>query len=356
MHKILKTMSDFHPLKVARIDQLTPNSVAISFEIPEQLKSDFKFSAGQYITIRKELERQEVRRAYSISSGTDEEFLTIGVKKVDQGLFSVYANTCINEGDILELMPPEGRFVYEHGSTPEDVIAFAAGSGITPIMSIIREVLGANPENTMVLLYGNQNREETMFHNTITALKDEYGDRFSVQFIYSRAKEEDGLFGRIEASTVNLMVKNKFADRDFDKYYICGPEAMIHTVTDTLKTKNISEDHIYTELFTSPVSEDTSYEAQDGLTQLTVVLDDEEFTFGMDKNTLVLDAILDQDIDAPYSCQGGVCSTCIARITEGKAEMEQNQILTDGEVAEGLLLTCQAHPTTDTLKIDYDDV
>lgn len=349
-------MSDFHPLKVARVEQLTPNSVAISFEIPEQLKSVFNFSAGQYITIKKEIEGEEVRRAYSISSATDDELLTIGVKKVEQGLFSVYANKSIKPGDVLEVMPPEGRFVYEPVTNPEHIIAFAAGSGITPIMSIIRKVLSAHPENTMVLLYGNQNKEETMFFETIGRLKAEYGDRFGVQFTYSRAREEDSLFGRIEASTVNYMVKNKFADRDFNRYYICGPEAMIHKVVDTLKAKEVDEGVIYTELFTSPETEGSSFEVQDGMTQLTVIVDDEEFTFEVDKKTLLLDAILDQDIDAPYSCQGGVCSTCIARITEGKAEMEQNQILTDSEIDEGLILTCQAHPTTDTLKIDYDDV
>ena len=349
-------MSDFHTLKVAEVESLTPNSVAISFEIPADLKQTFAFSAGQYITLRKELEGEAVRRAYSISSSTEDELITIGVKKVPDGQFSVYANTSIQQGDMLEVMPPEGRFIYEPGSGADHVVAFAAGSGITPIMSIIRKVLGSHPQSTMVLLYGNQNREETMFHEAILRLKEEYGERFFVQFIYSRAREEDGLFGRIEASTVNYIVKNKFKERDFGKYYICGPEAMIHTVADTLKEKDVDEELIFTELFTTSESDDVSYEAQDGLTEISVRLEDEDFTFSMDRNALVLDAVLDQDIDAPYSCQGGVCSTCIARVTEGKAIMEQNQILTDSEVEEGLILTCQAHPTTDTLKIDYDDV
>ncbi len=349
-------MSDFHQLRVAEVKQLTPNSVAISFEIPNDLKSVFKFSAGQYITIKKILDGEEVRRAYSISSATESEYITVGVKKVQDGQFSVYANTSIKPGDVLEVMPPEGRFVYEGENGAEHIIAFAAGSGITPIMSIISEVLSSHPDSTMVLLYGNQNKEETMFHEDIMKLRESFGERFFVQFLYSRAQEADGLFGRIEASTVNLMIKNKFAEREFNKYYICGPEAMINTVSDTLRNQGIDENSIYTELFTAPVSDDSSYEEQDGLTKVMVRLDDEDFSLSMDKNTLVLDAILDEDIDAPYSCQGGVCSTCIARVTEGKAVMEQNQILTDGEVAEGLILTCQAHPTTDVLKIDYDDV
>ncbi len=349
-------MSDFHQLRVAAVKQLTPNSVAISFEIPNALKPAFKFNAGQYITIKKELDGEEVRRAYSISSPTHDELITVGIKKVPDGQFSVYANTSIKPGDVLEVMPPEGRFIFEEENGAEHVIAFAAGSGITPIMSIVSEVLGSNPANTMVLLYGNQNRTETMFHKDIMKLIEAYGDRFFVQFLYSRAQEEDGIFGRIEASTVNLMIKNKFKDRDFKKYYICGPEAMITTVADTLKNQGVEESAVYTELFTTPETSDASYEEQDGLTKITVRLDDEDFSFAMDKNTLLLDAVLDEDIDAPYSCQGGVCSTCIAKITEGKAVMEQNQILTDAEVAEGLILTCQAHPTTDVLKIDYDDV
>ena len=349
-------MSEFHPLRVVDVERLTPNSVAISFEIPEELKQTFAFKAGQYITIKHEAEGTEIRRAYSISSATTVDNITIGVKKVPDGLFSVFANTSINTGDILEIMPPEGRFVYFPNSTAQHIAAFAAGSGITPIMSIIREVLSSNPNSTMVLVYGNQNKEETMFYDAIMKIREEFGDRFSVQLLYSRAREEDCLFGRIEASTVNFITRNKFKDRDFNAYYICGPEPMIHTVSDTLKAKGVKEDQIYTELFSSPESEESVYESQDGMTEITVRLEDEDFTFSMEKDSLVLDAVLEEDIDAPYSCQGGVCSTCIARVTEGAAIMEQNQILTDSEIAEGLILTCQAHPTSAKLKIDYDDV
>ena len=354
--QILKPMSQFFTLKVKQIERLTPNAVAISLEVPSELKDDFQFIAGQYITIRHSLDGEEVRRAYSISSATDKESITIGVKKVEGGKFSVFANTGLKEGDSLEIMPPEGRFIYEPTGKTDHVVAFAAGSGITPIMSIIQSVLDANENNTMVLVYGNQNKEETMFYERIGELVNKYTDRFFVQNIYSRAHEDNSLFGRIEASTVNYILKNKFKDREFSAYYLCGPEPMIDLVKETLENNNVASETIYTELFTSSDSASSEIEIQNGLASVTVTLDDEVFNFEMDRKKLLLDAVLDQDIDAPYSCQGGVCSTCIARVTEGSVVMEQNQILTDSEVAEGLILTCQSHPTSSTLKIDYDDV
>ncbi len=349
-------MSDFHSLKVVQVSKLTSNAVAISFEIPEELKPVFTFKAGQYITIRHKINGEEVRRAYSISSSPSEDHITIGVKKVEGGLFSVYANTSIKEGDLLEVMPPEGRFIYDTGSKPVSILAFAAGSGITPVMSIIQSVLETGADNKMVLVYGNQSKDEAMFHKKISALTEKYTDRFFIQYLYSRAHEDDALFGRIDSSTVNFISKNKFKDILFDSYYICGPEQMINTVKATLEKNGIPDEQIYTELFTSSESSVENMVKANGLAEVFVTLDDEEFSFQMDSKKLVLDAVLDEDIEAPYSCQGGVCSTCIARVIEGKAVMEQNQILTDAEIEEGLILTCQAHPTTDILRIDYDDV
>jgi ring-1,2-phenylacetyl-CoA epoxidase subunit PaaE len=251
-------------------------------------------------------------------------------------------------------MPPTGTFTFTPTAGPQHIAAFASGSGITPIMSIAGAVLESNPENTFVLVYGNQNLQETMYHEELQALLQKYPEQLFIQFIYSRAHEADALFGRIEASTVNLILKNKFKDRDFDGFYICGPEAMINSVKEVSRANDIADEKVHFELFTTTKEEDVS--GLEGQTAVEVTLDDEVFTFVMDQKKLVLDAVLDHDIDAPYSCQGGVCSTCIARVTEGKAEMVKNQILTDGEIAEGLILTCQAHPLTPTLKIDYDDV
>ena len=349
-------MSDFHSLKVAAVQQLTSSAVAISFLIPDHLKDTFAFSAGQYITISKVIDGVELRRAYSISSVPAINKITVGVKKVTDGIFSVYANEKIKVGDVLEVMPPEGRFVFEPSNSAKHVAAFVAGSGITPIMSIAETVLKSHLNSTFVLVYGNQNADEVMFSKEIKELKKQYTNRFFVQHVFSRTQEEDALFGRIDASTVNYIVKNKFKDTSFDAFYLCGPEEMIDLVAETLQASGIAKEKIHFELFTSSNTVDTMAENLDGKTQVEVVVDDENFSFTMDKKMLVLDAILKENIDAPYSCQGGVCSSCIARVTEGKAEMVKNQILTDGEIADGLILTCQAHPLTPTLKVNFDDV
>lgn len=349
-------MSDFHALKIAAVDTLTPNAVALTFEVPKNLKNAFAFTAGQYITIKHKVDGKELRRAYSISSAPSSGKLTVGIKKMPKGTFSVYANESIKAGDVLEVMPPEGRFVFENVFEAKNVAAFAAGSGITPIMSIAQTVLESHAENIFVLVFGNQSPEETMYLKAVQELQDKYTNRFFVQYIYSRSQAENALFGRIETSTVNFVIKNKFKEVSFDAFYLCGPEEMITIVSDTLKNNGVSEEKVLFELFTSSDTEDTLVEELDGKTKVEVLVDDETFSITMDKKELVLDAVLKEDINAPYSCQGGVCSSCIARITEGKAEMVKNQILTDGEVAEGLVLTCQAHPLTPTLKVDYDDV
>lgn len=349
-------MSHFHPLTVKHIKKLTPTSVAVTFAIPKDLAQTFAFMAGQYITIKKEIKGKELRRAYSISSSPEKDGITIGIKKVDNGGFSNYANNKLQVGDVLEVMEPEGRFVYKPSKEVQNIAAFVAGSGITPIMSIVKSVLDSNSKNKFVLVYGNKSYEETMFYTDLVKLELEYANRFFVYFTNSQTREDKALFGRIDTSTVNYALKNKHTAVDFDAYYLCGPEAMINTVRDTLLDNGVDKDKILFELFTpTEIKEELPIQAE-GSTAITVVLDDEEFQFTMDKKTLVLDAVLKENIDAPYSCQGGVCSSCIAKVTEGKAEMVMNQILTDKEIADGFILTCQAHPTTPTLKIDYDDV
>ncbi|MFX0556005.1 2Fe-2S iron-sulfur cluster-binding protein [Maribacter sp. CXY002] len=349
-------MADFHSLTVKQIKKLTPSSVAVTFDIPKELLQKFTFTAGQYITIKKEIKGKELRRAYSISSSPKKDSITVGIKKVDRGGFSDYANTKLQAGDVLDIMEPEGRFVFKPTHDVQNIAAFAAGSGITPIMSIARSVLDSNPKNKFVLVYGNKSYEETMFYTDLVKLELDYTNRFFVYFTNSQAKEEQALFGRIDTATVNYALKNKHKDISFDGYYLCGPEKMILLVKDTLLENEVPQDKIHFELFTATEIKDEMPVLPEGQTSLKVILDDEEFELQMDKKMTVLDAVLKQNIDAPYSCQGGVCSSCIAKIKEGKAEMTLNQILTDREIAEGYVLTCQAHPTTPTLVIDYDDV
>ena len=257
---------------------------------------------------------------------------------------------------MLEVHPPEGKFIFEPGNTSNTYAAFAAGSGITPVLSIIKTVLSEEPESNFVLVYGNKTPDDTIFFKELLELQVNNPERLFIEFVFSRTQENDSHFGRIETSTVNFVLKNKFKETDFKSFYICGPEEMIHMVSDVLKLNNIAESNIFFELFTAADDGEVLETAMHGETEITILVDDEETTFKMKSDETILDAALENDLDVPYSCQGGICSSCIARIKEGKAEMRKNQILTDGEIAEGLILTCQAQPTTPIVKVDYDDV
>lgn len=349
-------MNTFYTLTVSEVKRETPNAVSITLQIPSDLKEKFSFKAGQYITFKHVANGKEIRRAYSICSEPTSGVLKVGVKKVTEGLFSTFANSDLNVGDTLEVLPPMGKFIVEpESSNSKNYAAFVAGSGITPVLSIIQTVLLEEPNSTFLLVYGNQSPSETMFFADLKKLQEDYPNQFAVQYVFSREEADDALFGRIDRSVVNVILKNKYKDTRFDDFYLCGPEIMIDEVSSTLKENHINTKQIHFELFTTSEG-DLLVEAHDGNTKITITLDDETETFTMSQKKSVLEAALEHKLDAPFSCQGGICSTCIARIIEGKAEMRKNQILTDGEIAEGLILTCQAHPTTPTLVIDYDDV
>jgi ring-1,2-phenylacetyl-CoA epoxidase subunit PaaE len=350
-------MSQFHSLNIKSIDKVTDKSVAITFDIPENLKDTFNFKAGQYITLKTTINNDEVRRDYSICSSKNSGQLTVAVKAVENGTFSVYANEKLKAGDTIDVAEPNGRFVFEaNEAKTRTIAAFAAGSGITPILSIAKTLLEDEPFSNFILVYGNKTLSDAMFAKDLVQLKTTYGNRLHVHFIYSQSQETDAIFGRIEKSTVNLIVKNKYRGVNVEHFYLCGPEQMIHTVKDVLVENGVKEKAILFELFTSSVESDSNSDLPSGNTKIKVLVDDEVFEFEMSQKQTILEAALKQDIDAPYSCQGGICSSCIARITEGEAKMRQNNILTDGEVAEGLILTCQAHPTSASVVVDFDDV
>lgn len=349
-------MSRFHSLKVENIKRLSPSSVQISFEIPAELKDNFKFKAGQYLSFKHELSGHELRRDYSICSSPAEDKLQIGVKQVEDGFFSVFANQELKEGDVLQVMEPHGRFIYDNiTDVNTNKVAIAAGSGITPVLSIIKHSLTNEKDSKFLLIYGNRTQEETMFLEDIKALEAAYPERLSVEFVFSQEQVGDYRFGRIDRSIINFFLKNKYKETKHDLFFICGPGDLIEQTKETLLANEISENKIRYELFSS-----TSAEAEvivgDGTTEITVVLDDEETTFTMSQDNLILDAALDEDLDAPYSCRGGICSTCMAIVTEGEAKMRKNDILTDGEVAKGYILTCQAQPITPTITVNYDDI
>lgn len=351
-------MSSFHPLKIKNILKEASRAISVTFDVPENLKPSFQFKAGQYITLKKTINGNELRRDYSISSSPKSGELKVAIKEVKDGTFSSYANNELKIGDVLEVASPKGRFVFEpNDNKTKNVAAFAAGSGITPVLSIIKCALEEEVLSKVILVYGNKTIEDTMFLNELLELQNQYKDRFSIQFVFSQTQEDNAIFGRIEKSTVNLVLKNKYKHIDIDAYYLCGPEGMIHTVKDVLTEHGVAEDRIHFELFkAAKVVEIVEETISTGKTKATIIVDDEEKTIEMSQKQTILEAALDEDMDVPYSCQGGICSSCLARLKEGEVSMRQNNILTEKEVAQGLILTCQAQPTTATVVVDYDDV
>ncbi|PHR73180.1 MAG: flavodoxin reductase [Lutibacter sp.] len=346
-------MAQFHRLTIKTIKRETDNAVSIAFDVPEKLASEFKFIAGQYITIKKELDGKELRRAYSLCSDPESGELKVAVKSVEGGTFSVYATTQLREGDKLEVSNPEGRFILKPQPS-KNYIAIAAGSGITPVMSMLKASL--HDDSTFTLIYGNKSVKDTIFKERLDVLKKMYATRLNVHYIYSQEQDKDALFGRCDEGNINYFLKNEYKNTSFDEAFLCGPESMIKTATDVLINNNIDKENIHYELFSVPVEPNENNEIPEGNSEITIVLDDEETTFIMPQKKNILEVALNKDLDAPYSCQGGVCSSCLCRITEGAATMMKNEILTDDEIEEGLILACQAHPTTAKITIDFDDV
>ncbi|PQJ80387.1 2Fe-2S iron-sulfur cluster-binding protein [Polaribacter porphyrae] len=347
-------MTKFHKVYIKEIKQETAFAVSVVFDIPEHLKSEFNFTSGQYITLQKKIREEEVRRAYSICSTPKSGELRVAIKAVENGTFSVYATSDLKVGDEIEISAPEGRFLLNPKAN-KNYVGFAAGSGITSILSMVKTVLETEPSATFTLIYGNKSVADTIFYDELLALDSRYKN-FNLEFVCSRERQENMLFGRIDKPFTNFFIKNKYKDISFDAAFLCGPEEMIHTVSDTLKETGFTDKNIHFELFTASIDEDAVDEIQEGTTEITVLLDDEETTFTMTQTDDILAATLRNELDPPYSCQGGVCSSCLAKVTEGKAVMVKNSILTDSEVEEGFILTCQAHPTTAKIAIDFDDV
>ena len=349
-------MASFLKLIIKEVKRETKDAISILFNVPEELKLNYTFIAGQYVNIKLTLDGQEIRRAYSICSSPESGELRISVKAVKNGVFSQFANSKLKAGDMLEVGTPEGKFTFTaDAARQKNYAAFVSGSGITPVFSILKSVLKSEPKSTFVLVYGNKSPEDTIFHQQLHDLHLEYVNRLFVHYVYSQVKVDEALFGRIDKSVVNFVVGNKHKELEFDKFYLCGPEDMINTVSATLKEKNVKESAIKFELFTSS-TQVAEIKDLGGHSKITIMVDDEETTFEMSQKQTILDAALKQGIDAPYSCQGGICSSCLCRVISGTAEMKKNSILTDKEIADGLVLSCQAHPTSESIYVDFDDV
>jgi len=350
-------MSTFYKLNIKEVKRETSSAISVVFNVPSELQTAYKFIAGQYINLKLTLDGKEIRRAYSICSSPNSDELRIAIKAVKNGKFSKFANDNLKAGDILEVGQPEGKFTFEPSADRQkNYAAFVAGSGITPVMAILQSVLENEPNSSFVLVYGNKTPEDTIFHSPLHELQLKYVGRFFVHYVYSQTKVENELFGRIDKSNINFVLNNKHKEKEFDKFYLCGPEEMINLATTVLKEHNVADKNIKFELFTTSSIENTEASSHEGHTKITVLVDDEETTFEMSQKQTLLEAALKQGIDAPYSCQGGICSSCLARISKGTAEMKKNSILTDKEVADGLILTCQAHPTSSEIFVDFDDV
>ena len=338
-------------LVVSKITRNTPNAVLISFEVPEEEKERFLFEAGQYLTLETKINEKSVRRSYSICSAVNEE-LQVGIKEVPEGVFSTYANRSLKVSDGLMVSPPEGRFLFIPSEKPQALAGFAAGSGITPIISILKTALLDHPENRFHLVYGNKTQEETMFYEELKALEVDFKGRLTIQWSFSRSNIEGSFFGRIEKPVVKNAIKS-IGDAT-QKFYLCGPESMIHLVSKTLVDSGVKKSNVMFELFTSSSTAEIEAVSEGG--SLEIIYDNLTHKIENSGGKSILDAALQNKLDVPYSCKGGVCSSCIARIKSGTSEMSSNQILTKEEIEEGLILTCLAHATSRHLTVDYDDV
>lgn len=346
-------MPIFHPFKVSEIKRITKDAVIISFEVPFHLKSSYSFISGQYISLEAEINGVHVRRSYSLCSTPEQPILSVGVKEVPKGVFSSYINQSLRVGDSLNISPPEGRFFFDSKNENQSILAIAAGSGITPVFSILNSFLTNNRFGVFTLIYGNKTPEETMFYKELKTLEEKHPKQLKVFWVFSQSNEEGALFGRIDASVINFVLNQKHALPD--QSFLCGPEPMILSNIEDLTNKGISKQTIHFELFTASTKEkEIENKVDKGRFNLTC--DDVTYHLELVPDKTLLDIALSSKLEVPYSCQGGVCSSCIARVKEGKASMLTNQILTDSEIEEGLVLSCQAVAQSNFISLDYDNV
>ena len=359
----------FHDLTVKRVSPEAAGAVAITLAIPDEAKDSFAFEPGQFLTLRATVNGQDVRRSYSISSPRSRLAargeLEIGIRPVENGLFSNWAAQSIKAGDTIQVMPPDGRFVVKKKRAIHRV-GFAAGSGITPIPSIAASTLEEQPESKFTLVYGNRRMSTVMFNEALQDLKDRYRDRLTLIHVLSRqAQEVDLLQGRIDGDKVREIIHALLPVASMDEVFICGPDAMISATEDALLQAGVPADRIRTERFTvglpagaNPVGTGTSAavaaQAEKDIS-LTVVLDGKEHELAIGPDEHVLDAALNAGLDLPFSCKAGVCCTCRAKVLDGTVVMDKNFTLEAPEVAQGFVLSCQARATSKRLLVSFDE-
>ena len=364
------TAFKFHDLPVSNITPEAAGAVAITFQVPENLRSGFNFKAGQFLTLRASINGNDVRRSYSISSSQNSYVqngtLEVGIRPVQGGIFSNWAATQLKVGDVMRVMPADGRFIVQRPRAIHRV-GFAAGSGITPILSILASTLEEQTESKFTLVYGNRRMDSVMFNEALQDLKDRYPNRLTLIHVLSRQAQEVPLLeGRIDEAKVKEIVSSLLPAASMDEVFICGPEAMIEATEKALLEVGVPARNIRTERFTSPTLEALPANERKqvvlghapeskGEVALTIVLDGKKHQMQMSATDKILDVALSAGLDLPYSCKGGVCCTCRAKVMQGSVEMEKNFTLEKWEAEQGFVLSCQAKPTSKEVVMSFDE-
>lgn len=352
----------FHALTVADVRRETEDTVSVAFTVPEELKADYAYKAGQYLTLRSVINGEDLRRSYSICSAPHEGEWRVAIKQVENGQFSSWANTQLHIGDELQVMTPAGHFAFAPDSSRKgNYVFFAAGSGITPVLSMLKTVLEKEPSSSVTLIYGNRGFYNIIFRETLEALKNRYMERFRMVHILSRESLGNPLQkGRIDEDKVHSICKAFFREGTVDGVFICGPEEMIHAVKNGMMANGVDEKNIHFELFGTSLPKPAATKREKDVNSVdslvTVILDGDQIELALNSDDVtILDAAQRAGADLPFACKGGVCCTCKARVLEGNARMDVNYALEKEEVEAGYILTCQAHPTSETLIVSFDD-
>ena len=358
--------TEFYPLTISNIERLTKDAVSIDFSLPAELKEKFVYKQGQHLTLRADIQGQDIRRSYSLCRGVNSQSLQVGVKTIEQGLFSDFANTQLKKGMTIEVMPPQGHFYTElSNDAKKNYLLIAVGSGITPILAHIESILEIESDSQITLLYGNQRTPSMMFRERLCFLKNKYIERFKwINFFTKEENEAEILNGRISAQKIiDLDAVKMINIQSVSDVFVCGPEEMTLDIAKTFEFWGFDKSQIHYELFFSGLAEKEAEKNQAKRAQKygkkiahvavkvagrkTLV----ELEMGGDN---ILDAAIEHGADLPFSCKAGVCATCKAKVTKGKVEMDMNHSLTEQEIDEGMILACQAHPVTDSVEIDFD--
>ena len=357
---------DFYPLTIAGMQPQTDSAVCLTFTVPDEYRREFRFIPGQYLTLRRDFDGVEVRRSYSICSGANDGRLRVAVKHIEGGIFSGFINRELKTGDVLEVMPPQGNFyVKAKPGNAKNYLCIAAGSGITPVLSIIKTILEVEAESHVTLLFGNRKVSTIMFKEELEALKNAHLPRFQWLNILSREKQDvEILNGRINNKKGAELCRRLLNLRAIDEFFLCGPESMISEVSRGLRAEGIPESRIRYELFAASAADAQAVLAKHHkralnmagkVAAVTVISDGREHGFELTADgENILDGALDHGVDLPFACKGGVCATCKAKLVSGEVDMDLSHGLERDEIEAGYILTCQAHPVSDKVVVDFD--